>query len=165
MWSKYVFNKLYVVLTQWGRVLEQQSPSYSRTSDHFMEPIGSLLCSQESTTGPYPKPDESIPYNTILYIRFISIPAHQLLDLPSYLFPVKSFYALVFFPVHFTFHLIVHDIIIVIMFGEKYELWSLLLNFPQLPSTSFLFVWDILLNTHYAYCIKINCGDGHSFPI
>jgi hypothetical protein len=38
------------------------------------------------------------------------------------------------------------------------------LNFPQLPSTSSLFVSDILF-THYAYCIKISCGDGHSVPI
>jgi hypothetical protein len=31
--------------------------SYSRTSQHFMEPEGSLLCSQEPSTGPYPETD------------------------------------------------------------------------------------------------------------
>jgi hypothetical protein len=31
-----------------------------------MEPEGSLLCSQEPSAGPYPKPDQSIPYHRIL---------------------------------------------------------------------------------------------------
>jgi hypothetical protein len=40
--------------------------SYSRNSQHFMEPEGSLLCSQEPSTGPYPEPDQSNPYHPIL---------------------------------------------------------------------------------------------------
>jgi hypothetical protein len=31
-----------------------------------MEPEGSLPCSQEPSTGPYPKPDQSNPYHHIL---------------------------------------------------------------------------------------------------
>jgi hypothetical protein len=31
--------------------------SYPMISQKFMEPEGSLLCSQEPATGPYPKPD------------------------------------------------------------------------------------------------------------
>jgi hypothetical protein len=31
-----------------------------------MEPEGSLACSQESSIGPYPEPDQSNPYHSIL---------------------------------------------------------------------------------------------------
>jgi hypothetical protein len=39
--------------------------SYSRISQHFMEPEGSLPCSQEPSTGPYPELDQSNPYHPI----------------------------------------------------------------------------------------------------
>jgi hypothetical protein len=42
--------------------------SHSRTSQHFMEPEGSLPCSQEPSTGNYPEPDPSSPYHSILSI-------------------------------------------------------------------------------------------------
>jgi hypothetical protein len=32
-----------------------------------MEPEGSLLCSQEPNTSPYPEPDESIPHPPTLF--------------------------------------------------------------------------------------------------
>jgi hypothetical protein len=33
-----------------------------------MEPEGLLLCLQEPFTGPYPEPDQSIPYHPFLFI-------------------------------------------------------------------------------------------------
>jgi hypothetical protein len=33
-----------------------------------MEPEDSLLCSQESSTGPYPEPGQSSPYDPILSV-------------------------------------------------------------------------------------------------
>jgi hypothetical protein len=44
----------------------RQSPSYLRILQHFMEPEGSLPCSQEPAIGPYPQPDQSGPYHPIL---------------------------------------------------------------------------------------------------
>jgi hypothetical protein len=40
--------------------------SYSRISQHFMEPEGSLQCSQEPSTGPYPERDRSSPYHPVI---------------------------------------------------------------------------------------------------
>jgi hypothetical protein len=39
--------------------------SHSRTSQHFMEPEGSLPCSQNPSTGPYSEPDRSNPSHFI----------------------------------------------------------------------------------------------------
>jgi hypothetical protein len=38
----------------------------SRNSQYFMEPKGSLLCSKEPSTSPYPEPDQSNQYHPIL---------------------------------------------------------------------------------------------------
>jgi hypothetical protein len=35
-----------------------------------MEPEGSLLCSQEPATGPYPEPDESGSQSSILFLNY-----------------------------------------------------------------------------------------------
>jgi hypothetical protein len=39
--------------------------SYATISQHFMEPKGSSLCSQDPSIGPHPKPDQSSPYHPI----------------------------------------------------------------------------------------------------
>jgi hypothetical protein len=59
--------------------------SYSRTSQNFMEPEGSLPCSQEPSTCPYPEPDESSPYHPhLISPTFILILSTYLrLGLPS----------------------------------------------------------------------------------
>jgi hypothetical protein len=43
--------------------------SHSRTSQCFMEPVGSLPCSQEPSTGPYPEPDRFNPHQLILSLK------------------------------------------------------------------------------------------------
>jgi hypothetical protein len=48
--------------------------SYSRTSQHFMEPEGSLPCSQEPLSGPYSEPDRSSPYHPIPFYLRSNIP-------------------------------------------------------------------------------------------
>jgi hypothetical protein len=40
-------------------ILNTSSLSYSSISQHFIEPKSSLPCSQEPTTAPYPKPNQS----------------------------------------------------------------------------------------------------------
>jgi hypothetical protein len=75
----------------------RQLCSYSRTSQHFMECEGSLPCSQEPSTGPYPEPDQSSPYHFTT-----SLSTHLRLGLPSGLFlsgfPTNILYAFLFSP-------------------------------------------------------------------
>jgi hypothetical protein len=53
-----------------------------------MEPKGSLSCSQEPATGPYPEPDESNPDPKTMSLRHIlTLSCHLHLGLPSSLFP------------------------------------------------------------------------------
>jgi len=47
---------------------QRNSLSYSRNSPPFLEPEGSLPCSQEHATSPYPKPDESNPQPHTLFL-------------------------------------------------------------------------------------------------
>jgi hypothetical protein len=49
--------------------------SYSRISQHFMEPEGSLACSQEHSTGPYPEPAQSTPsYLSMIHFNIVHPP-------------------------------------------------------------------------------------------
>jgi hypothetical protein len=65
--SKFSFTVLHILLTYGAEPFfrSRQLCSHSRTFQNFIEPEGSLLCSQEPSTGPYPKPDRSSPYNPI----------------------------------------------------------------------------------------------------
>jgi hypothetical protein len=57
-------------LTPWSLALKNQPAlSYSRISQHFVEPEGSVPYSQQSATGPYPELDESSPYLPILFSK------------------------------------------------------------------------------------------------
>jgi hypothetical protein len=82
----------------------RQLCSHSRTSQHFMEPEGSLPYSQEPYTSPYPEPDISSPYHPHpISLRFILILSTQLrLGLRSGLFlssfPTNILYVFRFSP-------------------------------------------------------------------
>jgi hypothetical protein len=58
-------------ITKWRRVLpEKLIVSWLvKNSHHFVEPEGSLHCSQEPTTSPCSKPDETIPNPPILFLQ------------------------------------------------------------------------------------------------
>jgi hypothetical protein len=66
-----------------------------------MEPEGSLPCSQEPSTGPYPEPDWSSLYHLIL-TPILILSTYLRLGLPSGVFPcgclTKFLYAFLFSP-------------------------------------------------------------------
>jgi hypothetical protein len=62
-----------------------------------MEPEGSLPCSQEPSTGPYPEPDQFIPSYPYLSISILILSTHLRLGLPSGLIP-SGFSADIFAP-------------------------------------------------------------------
>jgi hypothetical protein len=86
----------------------RQLCSYSRSSQNFMEPEGSLPCSQEPSTGPYPQPDGFSSHHPILR-SILVISTHLRLGLPSGLFPsgfsTNILYAYLFSP--FVLHALV----------------------------------------------------------
>jgi hypothetical protein len=73
---------------------------------------------------------QSIPPQSISLRYILILSTHLLLGLPSGLFPsgfpIGILYAFLFFPLRVTFpvYFIVLDLIILIILGEKYKLWS-----------------------------------------
>jgi len=88
---------------------------------------GSLLCSQEPVTGPYPEPDEFSPhFSTPFPILILS--SYLCLDLPSRIFPsdfpTKTLQAFLISSTRVTCpaHLSLFNFITLIIFGEANKL-------------------------------------------
>jgi hypothetical protein len=120
-----------------------------------METDGSLPCSQEPFTGPYPEPDRSIPSHPISLRYILIFSTHLRFGLPSGLFPsgfpTNILYAsssphscYMLYPSHPP------------RLGEEYKLWSSsLYSFLQPPVTSFLFGLNILLSTLFSNILSL----------
>jgi hypothetical protein len=96
---------------------EAATCSYSITPQHFKEHEGSLPCSQEPSTGPYPEPDQFNPSDPIPLGFILILSTHLRLDTPSGLFhfgyPTNILYAFLVSPIRATCpaHLILLDLI------------------------------------------------------
>jgi hypothetical protein len=124
-----------------------------------MEPEGSLPCSQEPATCPYPEPNESNPHppNPISLRSIFMLPSHLLLGLPSGLLPsglrTKMLYAPLTTPMRVTCpaHHILLALITLTILGEEYKpCGSSLCSFLQPPVTSSLFGPNILLSALFS---------------
>jgi hypothetical protein len=68
-WFVVLFILYYYYLLRHGAepfLRSRQLFSHSRTPQHFTQPEGSIPCSQEPSTDPYPEPHQSNPHHPIL---------------------------------------------------------------------------------------------------
>jgi hypothetical protein len=134
-----------------------------------MKPEDSLPCSQGPSTGPYPEPDQSNPYHPISLRSILILFTHLRLGLPSGLFPfgfrTNNLYTFIFSSIRATCpaHLILLDLMVLIILGEDYKLWSSsLCSFLQPLVISSLFGPNILLREItskdiFSHCENTGC--------
>jgi hypothetical protein len=103
----------------WSWAVLEKPPivQLSRTSQHFMEPEGSLLCSQEPSTGPCPEPDKSNPSHYISLRSILILSAHLHLGLPSGLIPFS-------FPTNILYAFLLFSFVLHVLPISSYLSWS-----------------------------------------
>jgi hypothetical protein len=109
----------------------------------------------------------NLSYGTAISVKYILILSfHLRLDLP-YGFPTKIPYAFLFFAMRATFpvHLIIHDLVILIIFGEEYKLrspsqWARGLRREMSSPSWALGSWiRIPLEAWISVCVYFVCAD------
>jgi hypothetical protein len=101
----------------------------------FMEPKGSLPCSQQPATGPYPEPDAFSPHVPTLFSLWSTLSSRLRLGFPSGLlpgdFPTKISYALLISPVRATCP--AHPILLENILAVYHFIWRLKFSYVCPP--------------------------------
>jgi hypothetical protein len=148
----------------------RQLRKYLTNCQYFMEPEGSLPCSQDSFTDPYPEPDQLIPHHLMLFLNIhfnIILYLRLLLPYLSLSFGVfhQNLICIPSCPIRATCpaHRILLDLIILIKLSKstcyKAPHYAVV---PNLPSLHFSSVLSTLFSNSISLCSSLNARDQDS---